>query len=119
LIHALCDALLGALALGDIGTHFPDTDPEWQDADSVDLLRRVAGLIAEHGHRPNNVDCMLILERPKIGPYREQMRLTMAEALGMPVERVSVKATTHEKLGPLGAAEGVAAYAVATLVPIP
>ncbi len=118
LVHAICDALLGALALGDIGHHFPDTDPTYRDANSIDLLRHVTELLAAEGFSVNNVDCMLILERPKIGPYRDRMRATLAAAMGVSPDRVSVKATTHEGLGPLGAAEGIAAYAVATVAPL-
>jgi len=114
-LHALCDALLGALALGDIGRHFPDTDPAYRGINSLALLRHVVAMVAAHGHRPRNVDCMLILERPKIAPYREPMRHAIADALGLPVERVSVKATTNEGLGPIGAGEGAAAYCVVTV----
>ncbi len=116
LLHAVCDALLGAAALGDIGKHFPDTDPAYKGISSLELLRRVAGLLRDQGMRPHNLDCMLILERPKIAPYRDLMRERIAGALGLPAERVSVKATTNEGLGPIGAGEGMAAYAVATVV---
>jgi 2-C-methyl-D-erythritol 2,4-cyclodiphosphate synthase len=115
LLHAVCDALLGAAALGDIGKHFPDTDPEYRGVDSLELLRRVVRLLAEQSLRPHNVDCMLILEHPKIAPYREQMRDRIADALGIDAGRVSVKATTSEGLGPIGAREGIAAYAVVTV----
>ena len=115
LLHALCDALLGAAALGDIGRHFPDTDPAYRGIDSVELLRRVVELLREHNLRPHNVDCMLILERPKIAPYREAIRARIAGTTGLPIERVSVKATTNEGLGPIGAGEGVAAYAVVSV----
>lgn len=115
LLHAVCDALLGAAALGDIGKHFPDTDPAYKGISSLELLRQVARLLAEQGMRPHNLDCMLILERPKIAPYRELMRERIADALGLPAGRVSVKATTNEGLGPIGAGEGMAAYAVATI----
>ncbi|MBL7987348.1 MAG: 2-C-methyl-D-erythritol 2,4-cyclodiphosphate synthase [Chlorobi bacterium] len=114
-LHALCDALLGAAALGDIGRHFPDTDPRWKGANSVELLAAVVALLHEQNLRPHNVDCMVLLERPKIAPFREQMRETIAATLGIAVGRVSVKATTHEGLGPIGAGEGVAAYAVASV----
>jgi 2-C-methyl-D-erythritol 2,4-cyclodiphosphate synthase len=114
-LHALCDALLGAAALGDIGRHFPDTDPAYKGISSIELLRQVVALLAGRGLWPHNVDCTLVLERPKIAPYREQMCRAMADVLGLPVERVSIKATTNEGLGPIGAGEGVAAYAVATL----
>ena len=115
LLHALCDAFLGAAALGDIGRHFPDTDPAYRGIDSVELLRRVIELLRERNLRPHNVDCMLILERPKIAPYREAMRQRIAETTGLPIDRVSVKATTNEGLGPIGAGEGVAAYAVVSV----
>ena len=115
LLHAVCDALLGAAALGDIGRHFPDTDPAYRGISSLELLRQVTRLLAEQGMRPHNLDCMLILERPKIAPYRDLMRQRIADTLGLPPERVSVKATTNEGLGPIGAGEGMAAYAVATL----
>lgn len=116
LLHAVCDALLGAAALGDIGKHFPDTDPAYKGISSLELLRQVVQLLRNQGLRPHNLDCMLILERPKIAPYRDLMRQRIAEALGLPAERVSVKATTNEGLGPIGAGEGMAAYAVATVV---
>lgn len=115
LLHALCDALLGAAALGDIGRHFPDTDPAYKGIDSLQLLRRVVELLAERGLRPHNIDCMVILEHPKIAPYREEMRERIAETLGIDSARVSVKATTNEGLGAIGAREGIAAYAVCTL----
>lgn len=115
-LHALCDALLGAAALGDIGRHFPDTDPRWKGVNSVELLAGVVALLHEQNLRPHNVDCMVLLERPKIAPFRERMREKIADTLGISVERVSVKATTHEGLGPIGAGEGVAAYAVATVI---
>lgn len=115
ILHATCDALLGAAALGDIGRHFPDTDPAYRGINSLELLRHVMALLAGEGLRPRNVDCMVVLERPKIAPYREAMRQAMADAMGLPPERVSVKATTNEGLGPIGAGEGMAAYAVATV----
>lgn len=116
LLHAVCDALLGAAALGDIGKHFPDTDPAYKGISSLELLRQVVELLRNQGMRPHNLDCMLILERPKIAPYRDLMCQRIAGALGLPPERVSVKATTNEGLGPIGAGEGMAAYAVATVV---
>jgi 2-C-methyl-D-erythritol 2,4-cyclodiphosphate synthase len=115
LLHAVCDALLGAAALGDIGKHFPDTDPAYRGIDSLELLRRVVMLLDEKNLHPHNLDCMLILEHPKIAPYRDAMRERIAAALGIDQERVSVKATTNEGLGPIGAREGIAAYAVATV----
>jgi 2-C-methyl-D-erythritol 2,4-cyclodiphosphate synthase len=115
LLHAICDALLGAAALGDIGLHFPDTDPAFRGIASIELLHRVVALLSEQNLSPHNIDCMVILERPKIAPYREAMRLAIADATGLPAGRVSVKATTNEGLGSLGAGDGVAAYAVATV----
>ncbi len=115
ILHALCDALLGAAGLGDIGYHFPDTDPTWKGANSLLFLQRVVKMLAEHGLRPHNVDCMLILERPRIAPYRDRMRRTIADALHLPLERVSVKATTAEGLGDFGSGAGMAAHAVATV----
>jgi len=119
LLHALCDALLGAAALGDIGRHFPDTDPAYKGIASIELLRNVVELLAERSLLPHNIDCMILLERPKIAPYREEIRGLLATTLGLPLERVSVKATTHEGLGPIGAGDGIAAYAVATVVERP
>lgn len=113
LIHALCDAMLGALALGDIGHHFPDTDPAFKGIDSRILLRRVNALIEERGYRIVNVDCTLLLQRPKVAPYIESMRNTLAQDLQTDVSNVSVKATTTEHLGFTGRGEGVAAYATA------
>jgi len=117
-LHALCDAMLGAAALNDIGHHFPDTDPQWKGAASLTFVREVVRLLEGHGLAPHNVDCMLILERPKIAPYREEMRAVIADVLGLAVERVSVKATTHEGMGPIGEGRCVVAHAVATLVPL-
>lgn len=115
LLHALCDALLGAVGLEDIGHHFPDTDPAFRNANSLDLLRHVLELLRRENAVPVNVDCTLVLERPKIAPFRPLMRATIAQAMGLPEKRVSVKATTNEKLGAIGAGEGVAAFAVATV----
>lgn len=112
LLHALCDALLGALALGDIGKHFPPSDTRWKDADSRDLLRSVMAMLAERGWRVGNVDSTLICEAPRIGPHVEAMRASIALDLGMDVEAVSVKATTTERLGFTGRGEGIAAQAV-------
>lgn len=117
LLHAVCDALLGAAALGDIGRHFPDTDPAYENVNSLLILRRVVELLAAEGYRPRNVDCMILLEAPKIAPHREAMCAAMAGVLGIGVERVSVKATTSEGLGPIGAREGIAAYAMVTIEP--
>ena len=115
-LHALMDALLGAAALGDIGKHFPDTDARYAGADSRQLLRAVRELLAEAGWRPNNVDVTVIAQAPKLAPYIPQMRENIAADLQLPVDAVSVKATTTEKLGFTGRGEGIAAEAVASLV---
>jgi 2-C-methyl-D-erythritol 2,4-cyclodiphosphate synthase len=111
-LHALCDALLGAAALGDIGQHFPPTEGRWADADSMDLLRRVFDLLAAAGWRVINTDLTIVCERPRIGPHVEAMRETVAPALGLAADAVSVKATTTEKLGFCGRGEGIAASAI-------
>lgn len=111
-IHALCDAMLGALALGDIGKHFPPDDPQWKDADSRAFLRHCNALIRERGWTLGNADITVICERPKVGPHAEAMRTVLAEDLGVVVDAVSVKATTTEKLGFTGRGEGIAAQAV-------
>jgi len=113
LLHALMDALLGAAALGDIGHLFPDTDEQYQGADSRDLLRRVSALLAEHGFTVGNVDVTLVAQRPKIAPYVQQMREHIASDLKVPLDAVSVKATTEEHLGFTGSGEGMSAHAVA------
>ena len=115
-IHALCDALFGALALGDIGKHFPPSDPRWKDADSRQFLRHCALLLDQHGWTLGNADITVICERPKIGPHAEAMRARIAEDLGVSPAQVSVKATTTEKLGFAGRGEGIAAQAVVLLV---
>ncbi len=112
LLHAIMDALLGAAALGDIGKHFPDTDPQYKGADSLALTRRVAALIKEKGYRIVNVDSTVIAQRPKLAPHIALMRERIAEALGIEVGDVNVKATTEEKLGFTGSGEGIAAHAV-------
>lgn len=114
-LHALSDALLGAAALGDIGKHFPDTDPRWEGADSRMLLREVVAILAREGFRPGNVDITIIAQAPKMLPHIPQMRANVAEDLGIPVDRVSVKATTTERLGFTGRAEGIAAQATALI----
>ena len=111
LIHALCDALLGALALGDIGHHFPDTSDEYAGIDSKILLSRVVAMIRDRGWEIVNVDNTLLAQKPKIAPFVPRMRQTLADVMGIPVEAVSVKATTTERLGFVGHEEGVAAYA--------
>lgn len=115
-LHALCDALLGALALGDIGTHFPPSDPQWKGADSRAFLRHCDHLIRNLGWRAGNVDLTVICERPKVGPHAEAMRRTIALDLGIELDAVSVKATTTEKLGFTGRGDGIAAQAVCLLV---
>lgn len=116
LLHAICDALLGAAALGDIGVHFPDADPQYRGISSVTLLARVASLLVDQGYRTINVDATLVLERPKIGPYVPAMREAIAGALAIQTDAVSIKATTNEGLGAVGAGEGAVAHAVALLV---
>jgi len=115
-IHALCDAILGALALGDIGRHFPPSDPQWKDADSRAFLRHCVGLAAERGWVLGNADVTVICERPKVGPHAEAMRALLASDAGVAVDAISVKATTSEKLGFTGRGEGIAAMAVCLLV---
>ncbi len=115
-LHALCDALLGALALGDIGKHFPDTDPQWKNADSRALLRAVVAMLAERGWRAGNVDLTVIAETPRIATHVPAMCTNLAVDLGLPIDAVSVKATTNEKMGFIGRGEGIAALAVALVV---
>ncbi len=114
-IHAICDALLGAAALGDIGLHFPDTDAAYGGIDSKILLRRVVALLQEKGYRIGNVDCTIRMQRPKLRPYIDTMRHTLADAMGVDDDRVSVKATTTEHLGFEGREEGVSVSAVALI----
>jgi 2-C-methyl-D-erythritol 2,4-cyclodiphosphate synthase len=114
-LHALCDALLGAAGLGDIGRMFPDDDPAWAGADSRDLLRRVAGRLRQSGHRVVNVDVTVIAQAPRLGPRMDEMRAHIAADLGIGAEAVNVKATTTERLGYLGRGEGLAAHAVALI----
>jgi 2-C-methyl-D-erythritol 2,4-cyclodiphosphate synthase len=116
-IHALCDAILGALALGDIGQHFPDTDPRFRGADSRRLLREVAGMAAARRWRIGNVDLTVLAEVPRVAPHRDAMRANLAADLGIDPDRVSIKATTTEKLGAVGRREGIAAQAVVLLLP--
>ena len=115
LAHALADAVLGALREGDIGRLFPDTDPAFRDADSMELLAAVAALARERGWRVEDADCVLVLERPTIAPYRDVMRANLARALGVEIHAVGVKATTTEGLGFEGRGEGIAAQAVVLL----
>jgi 2-C-methyl-D-erythritol 2,4-cyclodiphosphate synthase len=113
LLHAVCDALLGAVALGDIGKHFPDTDQRWKGADSKVLLKAVVELLDERGWTVGNVDASLVLERPKIMPHVPAMQRIIAELLRVGEDAVSIKATTNERMGYVGREEGVCAYAVA------
>lgn len=115
LTHAVMDALLGALALGDIGQHFPDTDPRYAGADSIALLRHVAALVREQGYRLGNLDATVLAQAPKLAPHIAQMRANLAEAIGCEVSRVSVKATTEEGLGFTGQKQGIAAHCVCLL----
>lgn len=117
LLHAIADALLGAAALGDLGAHFPDTDEEWAGADSQVLLRRVVEAVRAEDYAPNNVDGTVVLERPKLRPYVPDMRQNVADCLDLSPDRVSVKATTNEGMGDVGAANGAVAHAVCTLRP--
>ena len=112
LIHAIMDAMLGALALGDIGQHFPDTDMKYENIDSTILLTRVKELIAERGYRVINLDSIIVLQKPKVKPYIEAMRKRVAEVLEIDIDQVSVKATTEEKLGFTGDESGVKSYCV-------
>jgi 2-C-methyl-D-erythritol 2,4-cyclodiphosphate synthase len=113
--HAIADALLGAAALGDIGSHFPDTDPRWAGADSLEILRKVARMVQDAGFHLNNVDCTVITEKPKIAPGVAAMQDALSVALDVPVDRVSVKATRGEGLGPEGRGECMTVQAVALL----
>jgi 2-C-methyl-D-erythritol 2,4-cyclodiphosphate synthase len=115
LTHAVIDALLGAAALGDIGQHFPDTDPRFAGADSLHLLRTVVAHLRERGFAIANVDATVVLERPRLAPHRDAIRDALAGALGLPADAVSVKATTGEGMGFVGRGEGAAAMAVATI----
>jgi 2-C-methyl-D-erythritol 2,4-cyclodiphosphate synthase len=116
LLHAICDALLGAAGLGDIGRHFPDTSAEFKGIDSRILLRRVAGQLRERGWRAGNVDATIIAQAPKMAPHIARMTAHIAEDIGIAVDRVNVKATTTEKLGFAGRGEGIAAEAVCLIV---
>ena len=112
LLHALCDALLGAAALGDIGAHFPDTDEKYKNISSLKLLRSVADLLADNGYKVVNVDCTVIAQSPKLAPYIDEMVNNIAKTLAVEKNRVNVKATTEERLGFTGSGEGIAAHAV-------
>jgi 2-C-methyl-D-erythritol 2,4-cyclodiphosphate synthase len=115
LLHAVCDALLGAAALGDIGMHFSDTDPQWRGADSRTFVRHIRGLLDAQGFAVVNVDATVLADAPRLGKHRQTMREYIAEDLGLPVDRVNVKATTSEGLGFIGRREGLACHAIALL----
>lgn len=115
LLHAIADAILGALAMGDIGKHFPDTDPAFKGADSMKLLEHVVGLVRGRGYRVGNLDATIIAQRPKMAPHIPVMRENIARACGVEVDRINVKATTEEGLGFTGRAEGISAHAVALM----
>lgn len=115
LLHAICDALLGAAALGDIGKHFPDTDPQYKGISSLKLLGHVGGLLKEKGYQVGNIDSTVAAQRPKLAPYIQQMRRNIADTLGISIDQVSVKATTTEHLGFEGRMEGISAQAIALL----
>jgi len=115
LIHAIADALLGSMALGDIGQHFPDSDPAFEGADSLELLKKVGAMLVEAGGRIGNIDSTILAEKPKMAPHIEKMRHNIAETLGMTPAHVSVKATTMEKMGFVGRGEGIGAMAVASV----
>lgn len=115
-LHAVVDALLGAIAAGDIGTHFPPSDDRWKGAPSSAFVEHAAGLVKQAGYRVGNIDLTIICEAPKIGPHREAMRKQIAGLLGVDIVQVSVKATTTERLGFTGRSEGIAAQAIATVL---
>lgn len=119
LLHAICDALLGAAALGDLGKHFPDTDPQYKGIASIKLLKHVGELLKKNGYTVGNIDSTIVAQRPKMAPHIPQMRQNIAEALGIDVDRVSVKATTTERLGFEGREEGISAQAVALILEEP
>jgi 2-C-methyl-D-erythritol 2,4-cyclodiphosphate synthase len=116
LLHAICDAMLGALALGDIGIHFPNTEPKWKNADSSVLLKYVNELIQSKGYELGNLDCVLAMEKPKISPYVEQIRNRISKLLNADNDQISIKATTTEKLGFVGRTEGVVSFATVLLI---
>ena len=116
LLHAICDALLGSLALGDIGKHFPDTDAKYKDANSMELLKNVFGLINSKGYKIGNVDAVVAMQKPKLAPYLDEMRINISTALETSLEQISVKATTTEKLGFVGREEGVSSFATVLLI---
>jgi len=115
LSHAICDALLGAVALGDIGKHFPDTDPRYKDAQSLEFLKQVSVMLKDKKYQVVNIDSTVVLQQPKVGPYIRKMRENIAQALGLKIDQVSVKATTGEELGFIGLGDAAAAYAIASI----
>jgi len=115
--HAVCDALLGACALGDLGAHFPDTDERWKGVDSMQLLAACAAMTGERGYVAANIDATIVVQRPKLAPFLGAMRASIARVIGLEVDAVSVKAKTSEGMGYTGDGSGIAAYAVALLVP--
>jgi len=115
LAHAICDALLGAAGLGDIGTHFPDSDPKWKGVSSLRFLEQVDNLLEEHGWKIDHVDAIVIAERPKLNPHFPAMRHTLAQALGVDIARIHLKAKTNEGADAVGRGEAIAAHVVATL----
>ena len=115
LLHAICDALLGASALGDIGKHFPDADVRFKDIPSIELLKHVGKLLNQNGFSIGNIDSTLVLERPKIMPYVYQMQKNIADVLGIQLQQISIKATTNEGMGFIGVGEGAVAYAVTVI----
>jgi 2-C-methyl-D-erythritol 2,4-cyclodiphosphate synthase len=115
LAHAICDALLGAAGLGDIGTHFPDSDPKWKGVSSLRFLEQVDNLLEEHGWKIDHVDAIVIAERPKLNPHFPAMRHTLAQALGVDIARIHLKAKTNEGVDAVGRGEAIAAHVVATL----
>jgi 2-C-methyl-D-erythritol 2,4-cyclodiphosphate synthase len=116
LIHALCDALLGALALGDIGEHFPDTDPQYQDIASSQLLRIVKELVDKHGYKINNLDVIIIAQEPKLMPFKKQIKEKICELLGIEQDVVNIKAKTNEGLGAVGHSEAISCFVTASLI---
>jgi 2-C-methyl-D-erythritol 2,4-cyclodiphosphate synthase len=119
LTHAIIDAMLGALSLGDIGHYFPPTDPKWKGANSLILLKQVNELIKVEGWQIGNIDSVIVAERPKLKPHLKQMRDRISETLAIEPQQVGIKATTNEKLGPTGREEGICAYAVVLLIAVP
>ena len=116
LIHAICDAMIGALSLGDIGQHFPDTDPEFKDINSMILLEKTVNLIRKHGYNINNIDSTIVLEEPKISPYVDAIKKSLSGVLGIEVNRISVKATTNERVDATGEGKAIAVYASILLI---